>query len=155
MLPAVYHARNGNPNRAYQIFFNLTQDARVPRQTLAFSYHALILFGPSPSMSQINLDHCRAVAQTLTNEKVRDSLNTTLDRLQLKVNVMKAELLSNMEEEEASSTTIKQEEQSSDVNEMKRADETDGPARPELDGGTSSSPGLEADIEAEVSLVAD
>ena len=51
-------------------------------------------------MSQINLDHCRAVAQTLADETVRDSLSATLDRLQIKVNVMKAELSSNMEEEE-------------------------------------------------------
>ena len=160
MLQAVYYARNGNPDRAYQIFVNLIQDARVPRQTLAFSYHALILFGPSRSMSQINLDHCRAVAQTLIDEKVRDSLIISLDDLQIEVDQMEEGIWRSMiwrsrdMEEQALSTTVKQEERSSVATEMQRADETDGAATALPDDDRSSPPFSAPGIEAEVDFVA-
>lgn len=45
-------------------------------------------------MSQTNLDSCREITRTLVDKKTKDSLNTTLDRLQIKVDAMRDELLS-------------------------------------------------------------
>jgi len=43
-------------------------------------------------MSQLNLDNCRKVVQTLVTEKVKSELNVIMDRLQIEVNVMTEEL---------------------------------------------------------------
>jgi len=102
-------------------------------------------------MSQVNLDNCREVTQTLIDEKVRDKMNATLDRLQIKVNVMKDELAS--EAAEASSTIVDQEEQNNDHDGLKRADKVDSVATAWLDDGMSSPPFSATDIEAEVNIV--
>jgi hypothetical protein len=82
---ATHHFDTGSLNTARRIFLQLTQDALTPRQILAHSYSALVIFGPSVPMAQINLDNSRAIAQELQNQDVKNALIARLDRLQVKI----------------------------------------------------------------------
>ena len=128
----------------------MTQDAWTPRQILAYSYHALALFGPSLGTSQVNLDQSRTIAQDLQDQDVKRTLLARLDILQEELNEKSQDVESRRAQQATAGDvgiTVEEKEQKQDDERMGGLSPTYTPADLEAETRFAATVALPAETE--------